>query len=113
MDEPIEIDWLDRQLREAAPYLDDNGFTRDVLQKLPVQRPRLQMIRATVLFVATVLASVLAYFLSDGGRFVLEAVERMAGMSPLMVIGIGAIFGILVMAGGATAALVKNRELQS
>jgi hypothetical protein len=113
MDETTEMDWLDRQLREAAPYLDDNGFTRRVAQKLPAQRPRSQAIRATVLFVATLVASILAYVLSDGGRFVTEAVVRMVGMSPLMVISIGVIFSILLMAGGVAAALFKNRELQS
>jgi protein-S-isoprenylcysteine O-methyltransferase Ste14 len=113
MDETTEIDWLDRQLREAAPYLDDNGFTRGVLQKLPARRPRLQTIRATVLFVATLLASVAAYFLSDGGRFVVEGVTRMIGMSPLMVIGIGVMFSMLLMAGGVTAAVFKNREMRS
>jgi len=114
MDETsTEIDWLDRQLREAAPYLDDNGFTRRVVQKLPAQRRRLQAIRATVLFVATLVASILAYYLSDGGRFVTEAVVRMVGMSPLMVISIGVIFSILLMAGGVAAALLKSRELQS
>jgi protein-S-isoprenylcysteine O-methyltransferase Ste14 len=70
-------------------------------------------IRATVLLVATLLASVAAYLLSDGGRFVIEGVNRMIGMSPLMVIGIATIFSILVMAAGVAAALVKNRELQS
>ena len=28
-------DWLDRELREAAPYIDDEGFTARVLQQLP------------------------------------------------------------------------------
>src|SRR5437867_5319059 len=27
--------WLDQQLRDAAPYIDDDGFTARVLQKLP------------------------------------------------------------------------------
>jgi hypothetical protein len=113
MDETTEIDWLDRQLREATPYLDDNGFTRAVLQKLPARGRRLQTVRAAVLLVAALLASVVAYFLSDGGRLVVEGVTRMVGMSPLMVIGVGILFSILVMVGGVTAALFKNRELQS
>lgn len=113
MDETTEIDWLDRQLRDSSPYLDDDGFTRGVLRKLPVRRPRLQMVRASVLFFVTLAACLLSYLLSDGGRFVVEGVVRMAGMSPLMVIGIGAVLGILVMAAGVTAALFKNRELQS
>jgi hypothetical protein len=38
MDEKNREDWLDQQLREAAPYIDDDGFTARVLQKLPVVR---------------------------------------------------------------------------
>jgi protein-S-isoprenylcysteine O-methyltransferase Ste14 len=66
-----------------------------------------------VLLLATLLASVVAYFLSDGGRFVVEGVVRMVGMSPLMVIGIGIMFSMLLMAGGVTAAVFKNREMRS
>jgi len=32
----IDDDTLDRQLREAAPYIDDEGFTARVMAKLPV-----------------------------------------------------------------------------
>ena len=38
MNEVKEEDWLDRQLREAAPYIDDKGFTARVLQQLPAPR---------------------------------------------------------------------------
>ena len=113
MDETTEMDWLDRQLREAAPYLDDNGFTRSVVQKLPARRRNLQMVRATILLLATLVASALAYVLSGGGRFVTEGVVRLMGMSPLMVIGIGGLCGMLIMAGGVIAAVSRNRELQS
>ena len=78
MDETTEMDWLDRQLREAAPYLDDNGFTRSVVQKLPARRRNLQMVRATILLLATLVASALAYVLSGGGRFVTEGLVRHA-----------------------------------
>ncbi len=38
MNEIKQEDWLDRQLREAAPYIDDEGFTARVLQQLPPPR---------------------------------------------------------------------------
>jgi hypothetical protein len=113
MDETTEMDLLDRQLREAVPYIDDDGFSQRVLKKLPARRSRLQTMRATILFSATLLASIVAYVLSDGGRFVVDGIVRMAGMSPLMIIAIAAIAGLLIMAGGVAAAVFKNSQARS
>jgi hypothetical protein len=112
MDEKDNIDLLDRQLREAAPYIDDDGFTRRVLQQLPARRPRPQLFRAIILLSVTLLASVLTYFLSDGGRFITDGIMRVAGMSPMMILAIGAIASMFVMAAGTVAAIRKNRELR-
>ncbi len=112
MDETNEMDLLDRQLREATPYLDDDGFTGRVLQKLPVRRPRLQAFRASILLGAAVIASMVAYLLSDEGRFVSEGMVRMAGMSPLMILSLAMIIGILVMVGGVAAAISRDRGLR-
>ena len=35
MDEIEQEDWLDRKLREAAPYIDDDGFTARVMEAIP------------------------------------------------------------------------------
>lgn len=113
MDETNDFDLLDRQLREAAPYIDDDGFTRRVLQQLPARRPRLQLFRAIILLGVTLLASIVAYFLSDGGRFISDGMMRMAGMSPIMILAIAAIVGVLMMAAGMAAAISKNHELRS
>jgi protein-S-isoprenylcysteine O-methyltransferase Ste14 len=113
MDEKDDIDLLDRQLREAAPYIDDDGFTRRVLQQLPARRPRSQLFRAIILLSITLLASILTYFLSDGGRFVTDGIMRMAGMSPVMILAIGAIAGVFVMVAGMASAISKTRELRS
>lgn len=113
MDEKDDIDLLDRQLREAAPYIDDGGFTRRVVQQLPARRPHLQLFRATILLGVTLLASILAYFLSNGGRLISDGMMRMAGMSPIMILAIVAIVGVLVMAAGVAAAIFKNHELRS
>jgi hypothetical protein len=52
--------WLDRKLREAAPYIDDEGFTARVLQQLPPPRRGRDLLRAAILLGMTFLASVLA-----------------------------------------------------
>lgn len=113
MEQSNDIDVLDRQLRDAAPYIDDAGFTRKVLQQLPARRPSLQRFRATILLGATLVASLIAYLLSDGGRFISDGVVRMARMSPLMILLIAGIVGALVMGVGVVAAVSKNHELRS
>ena len=112
MDEKSQEDWLDRQLREAAPYIDDDGFTTRVLQKLPVARPQRQALRAAILLGITLLGSALAYTLSDGGRFIAVEMERLAVLPSLWLIALAFASGILVMAGGLIAAISKTRQLQ-
>jgi len=113
MDERSQEDWLDRQLREAAPYIDDDGFTARVLQKLPAAQPQRQSLRAVILIATTLLACALAYILSDGGRFFAVELVRLTALPTLwlLVLAIGS--GILVMAGGLIAAISKTREVQS
>ena len=113
MDETTtEMDWLDRQLREAAPYIDDAGFTQRVLQSLPAPRPRLQMMRASILFGVTLLASVIVYFLSGQGQFVGEGVMRLARLSPIMLLSVSLGFFGLIMTGGIVAAAKSGGALR-
>src|SRR3954468_13502191 len=113
MHETQEIDWLDRQLREAVPYIDDDGFSRRVLQRLPARRSSLQRFRSVIIFGATLIACLIAYLLSDRGEFVLQAVNRMAGMSPLMLVGIAIFAGILIALAGSVAAISRNHQQRS
>jgi hypothetical protein len=78
MEEMIEEDSLDRQLREAAPYIDDEGFTARVIAKLPAVRRQRRSMRGIILVGLTALGSAIAYTLSGGGRFVNEAVMRLS-----------------------------------
>ena len=113
MDEKQQENWLDRQLREAAPYIDDQGFTSRVLKQLPARRRRRDSLRAVILLGITFLASVLAYGLSDGGSFVVVAMERLTTLPTLWLFALAFGCGIAVMAGGIFAAIFKTRELQS
>ena len=112
MDEKQQEDWLDRRLREAAPYVDDNGFTARVLQQLPPPRRARGWIRGAILLAVTVLATVLAYQLSDGGRFLIVTAARLMTLPTLWLFILALGSGILVMAGGIIAAISKARELQ-
>jgi hypothetical protein len=113
MDETNQEDWLDRQVREAAPYIDDDGFTTRVLQKLPAARPHRQSLRAVILIATTLLACALAYVLSDGGRFLALELVRLTALPTLWLLVLAVGSGILVMAGGLIAAISKTSEVQS
>jgi len=102
-------DWLDRELREAAPYIDDEGFTAQVLQELPPHRRRRDLLRAIILLGMTFLSSVLAYVISGGGRFVSETLERVAALPALWVFVLALASGLVIAAAGATAAISGSR----
>lgn len=112
MDEKEQEDWLDRQLREAAPYIDDQGFSARVLQQLPAPRRGRNSLRAVVLLGNTLLASALVYVLSNGGHFLVIAATQMMMLPTLWILVLALGSGILVMAGGIIAAICKTRELQ-
>lgn len=106
-------DWLDQQLREAAPYIDDDGFTARVLQQLPAPRRSHDRLRAAILLGMTFFASLLAYVVSGGGRFVSMSIERLAALPALWVFVLALASGFVIAAVGATAAVSKSRILQT
>jgi hypothetical protein len=106
-------DWLDRQLREAAPYINDEGFTARVLHQLPPPRRSHDLLRAAILLGMTLLASVLAYVVSGGGRFVSITLERLAALPVLWVFVLALASGLVISAVGATAALSKGETLET
>ena len=113
MNDMNQEDLLDRQLREAAPYIDDAGFTARVLQKLPPPQPRRESLRAFIIVGITLLASLLAYVASDGGRFVAVGLERLSTLPMLWVFALALATGVLMTAAGLAAAVNKSGELQS
>jgi hypothetical protein len=109
MDEQLQEDWLDKRLREEMPYIDDAGFTARVVRKLPARGSRYSF-RAAILVCITILASIVTYFASDGGRFLVVAAYRLAAM-PLLFVSLVAVCCSLVMtAVAASAAWSKMSE---
>jgi hypothetical protein len=106
MDEQLQEDWLDRRLREEMPYIDDAGFTARVVQKLPAPVSRHSW-RAAILISITLLASIVTYLASDGGRFLIVAFYRLAAM-PLLFVSLVAICCTLVVTVVAAGAAWSN-----
>src|SRR6266567_1717124 len=75
MNDPLD-NLLDTRLREEMPYLDDAGFTARVMKQLPRRRFSLSTQRNLVIFVATIMSVVIAYFASGEGMFVHDAYAR-------------------------------------
>src|SRR2546430_17437177 len=105
MNAMIDDETLDRQLREAAPYVDDEGFTARVMAKLPAAPREPQWLRAVILVGLALLGSGVAYLLSGGGRIVREGVIQLAGFPILLLLlfafgccrVVGAFAGIVAM----------------
>jgi hypothetical protein len=110
MDEKQQENSLDQQLREAAPYIDDEGFTARVLQQLPPPRRGRDSLRAAILLGITLVASTLAYVLSDGGRFLVVAMARLTALPTLWLLALAFGSGLFFMAGGVVVALFKASE---
>ena len=62
----IDDETLDRQLREAVPYINDDGFTARVIAKLPATRREPQWLRAMIVLGLALLGTGVAYLLSGG-----------------------------------------------
>lgn len=113
MGETNQEDLLDRQLRDAAPYIDDAGFTVRVMRQLPRRRQHRQFVRAAILLAAAILASGLSFILSGNARFITVDIERVANLPLQWVFAIAAVSGLLIASLGLIAAISKTRELQS
>src|ERR1051326_1848481 len=113
MDNGNSEDWLDRQLREAKPYIDDGGFAARGMSQLPPRRRHSQSLRAVILLGMTILASGLSFFLSGNARFIALNVEKVATLPMLWIFILALSCGLLVTGAGLVAALSKSRELQS
>jgi len=74
----IDDETLDRQLREAVPYINDDGFTSRVIARLPAARREPQWLRAMIVVGLALIGTGMAYFLSGGGSLVRQGVVQMA-----------------------------------
>jgi hypothetical protein len=62
----IDDETLDRQLRDAVPYINDDGFTARVIARLPAAQREPQWLRAMIVIGLALLGTGVAYLLSGG-----------------------------------------------
>jgi hypothetical protein len=112
MNAMIDDETLDRQLREAMPYIDDEGFTARVMARLPAARREPRWLRAMILLGLTILGSGIAYLLSGGGRFVREGVIQLSGFPIWLLLVFAFGCGLVVGAFAVIVAVRKTPEVR-
>ena len=108
----IDDETLDRELREAVPYIDDEGFTARLMSKLPATRREPRWLRAMILVGLALLGSGVAYLLSGGGRFVREGVIQLSGFPIWLLLVFAFGCGLVVGAFAVIVAVRKTPEVR-
>src|SRR6476619_4116801 len=109
MNDPLD-NLLDARLRDETPYIDDAGFTARVMQQLPHLCFSWSAQRAFIIFAATIVSVVIAYFASGEGMFVHDAFARMSGLKPMQLLLLILACGTGMTIAGLWAALARTRD---
>jgi hypothetical protein len=109
MNDPLDH-LLDARLRDEMPYIDNAGFTARVMKQLPRRRLSWSTQRAFIIFAATIVAVVIAYFASGEGIFVQDAFARAASLRPLQLLLLVFACGTGMTIAGLWAALTRTRD---
>jgi hypothetical protein len=109
MNDPLD-DLLDARLRDEMPYIDDAGFTARVMKQLPRHRVSWMNQRAIVIFAATLVSVVVAYFASGQGMFVHDAFAHMSALRPLQLLLVILACGTAMTVAGLWAALRRTQD---
>jgi len=112
MNPMIDDETLDRQLCEAMPYIDDEGFTARVMARLPAARREPRWLRAMILLGLTLLGSAVAYLVSGGGRFVREGVIQLSDFPIWLLLVFAFGCGLVVGAFAVIVAVRKTPEVR-
>jgi hypothetical protein len=112
MNPMIDDETLDRQLREAVPYVDDDGFTVRVMANVPAAPREPRWLRAMVLVGLALLGSGVAYLLSGGGRVVREGMIQMADFPIWLLLVFAFGCGLVVGAFAVIFAIRKTPEVR-
>ena len=110
MNDPLD-NLLDARLRDEMPYIDDAGFTARVMQQLPHRRFSWSAQRAFIIFAATVVSVVIAYFASGEGMFVHDAFARISSLRPMQLLLVILGCGTGMTIAGLWAALARTRDI--
>ena len=107
----IDDDTLDRQLREAVPYINDDGFTARVIASLPAARREPRWLRALIVLGLALLGTGVAYVIG-GGHVVSEGIIQFANFPIWLLLVFAFGCGIVVGAFAVIFAIRKTPEVR-
>jgi hypothetical protein len=107
----IDDETLDRQLREAVPYINDDGFTARVMARLPVARHEPQWLRALIVLGLALLGTGVAYVIG-GGHVVREGIIEFANFPIWLLLVFAFGCGLVVGAFAVIFAIGKTPEVR-
>ncbi len=113
IDEQLRADWLDAKLRDEMPYIDDAGFTAQVVNQLPAHRRASRSLRSSILIGVTLLACVVAYILTGRGELFADSAAFLVAMPFVTVCAIAGCCALVVTVLGAFAAITRQGNQQA
>jgi hypothetical protein len=111
MNAMIDDETLDRQLRDAVPYIDDDGFTARVMASLPAMRRELAWLRAMIVLGLALLGSGVAYLIG-GGHVVREGIIQLANFPIWLLLVFAFGCGLVVGAFAVIFAVRKTPDVR-
>jgi hypothetical protein len=112
MNTMIDDEALDRQLRDAVPYIDDDGFTARVMVRLPVARREPRWLRVMILVGLAAIGVAIAYVISGGGNLVREGVIQLSTCPVWLLLVFAFGCGLVVGAFAVIFAIRKTPEVR-
>jgi hypothetical protein len=107
----IDDETLDRQLREAVPYINDDGFTARVIASLPASRREPQWLRALIVLGLALLGTGVAYAIG-GGHVVREGIIQLANFPIWLMLVFAFGCGLVIGAFAVIFAIRKTPEVR-
>ena len=107
----IDDETLDRQLREAVPYIDDDGFTARVMLRLPAARREPRSLRVMIVLGLALLGTGVAYVIG-GGHVVREGIVELANFPIWLLLVFAFGCGLIVGAFAVIFAIRKTPEVR-
>ena len=107
----IDEETLDRQLHEAVPYINDDGFTARVIARLPAARREPQWLRALIVLGLALLGTGVAYVIG-GGHVVREGIIEFANFPIWLLLVFAFGCGLVVGAFAVIFAIRKTPEVR-
>jgi hypothetical protein len=102
----IDDETLDRQLRQAVPYINDDGFTGRVIASLPAARREPRWLRGLIVLGLALLGTGVAYVIG-GGHVVREGIIEFANFPIWLLLVFAFGCGLVV---GAFAVIFAIRQ---